>query len=184
MKCDEFKKLKWQEDKKNEKEAQQHLLICNECSAFKQEYDSIVSVLKIKEERLNIYQRIKPIILEEINKGQMQKRAIYSPTYVNLRWALPVAASFIIIFVLVFYMQTISLDKGREQINAKINIISMVDTPEGILVKWHDAKKDEYILIRSIDPKGSRNAVKIKVKGNCYLDKDANNYPIVYYKVL
>jgi hypothetical protein len=190
MKCDEFKKLNWKEDKTKREDAEKHFLECNECRLYQGEYESIIRIIrnetrdKIAENELNIYQRIKPIIeKEKFERTGYRKGIIFKPNYA-LKWALPMAASLLLVFVLIFGMQLISPDRADMKANANVNIVSMVDTPQGVLVKWHDAKKSEYILIRSTDPKGVKNAVKIKVKGNCYLDKEAENYPIVYYKVL
>ncbi len=185
MDCKEFKKLNWQEKENKRREAEEHIAGCKDCQLFQIEYKNIVNILRNEEKELNLYQKIKPIIEKERAEQTLEdKRIIVKPSYVNFRWALPIAASFILIFVLIFKFQIGSLNENKVNVEAKANIISMIDTPNGILVKWHDANKTEYTLIRSTDPKGLQNAVKIKVKGNSYLDKEAIHYPIVFYRVL
>jgi len=190
MKCDELKKLSWIEKEEKKNEALNHANECPECSAFKANYDTLMGTLKMEyTPSLNIYASIQSQLSKPSSIIPFPQKQVPVYSSAKIKWAIPVAASFLLAFFIAFYFNSVSTEQSQKPNpghNAQLETqkIFIETTNEGILLTWNNSQKSEYIIYRTTNLRDFAHAKPIKVKGNKYLDKEALNYPIVYYKVL
>jgi len=167
-----------------------HANECPQCSAFKANYDALMGTLK-KEytPSVSIYASIQSQLSKPspVIPFSQKHIPVYSST--KIKWAIPVAASLLLAVFIAFYFNSIPTGPDNNNnpghsVQLQQQKICIKTTKEGILLTWNNSQKSEYIIYRTTDPRDFAHAKPIKVKGNKYLDKEALNYPIVYYKVL
>lgn len=161
-----------------------HISECPKCYILKQNYDSLINALNQDYD----YPLDSSQIMQSIHSlnRQIPQSSIRALSYSHR--FLAAAATFILFtFIALFYFYIHFNIKRISSNNLKENNyyqLCIKNTPEGILLTWKNSKKSKYTIYRSTNPKDFSNAKKIIIKGNKYLDKEANNYPIVFYKIL
>jgi len=167
------------------KDLNSHLSECAECYDFKQNYDAIINALNQDYEYPNL--NLSESLLTKTQKIEsIMPIKLIKP--IKQHHFLAAAATFVILsFLAILYFYNDYNIKKVTSNNLKNNDayqLCIKNTPDGILLTWKNSKKSQYTIYRSTNPKDFSNAKKIIIKGNKFLDKEANNYPIVFYKIL